>query len=187
MIYPQKLNSRKSNLIIKLGLLVSAIVAAILVVINKLTTLQIPWAAIANGGIIYVWIVLFYSIKKRINIAGHVLLQTIAISVLIIYIDYKLEFRAWSISIAIPILVMVSNITMFVLTIVSHRKFIKYAIYQLMILLFSLLPIIFITENIVQNKVLSIVASGISLLNLVLTFMLCAKDVKEAVIRKIHM
>ena len=187
MIYPQKLNSRKSNLIIKLGLLVSGIVASILVIINELTTPEIGWAAIANGGIIYVWIVLFYSIKKRINIAGHVLLQTIIISILIVFIDYKLGFRTWSISIGIPIIVMISNITMFVLTIVSHRRFIKYAIYQLLILLFSLLPIIVITENIVHNKVLSIISVGISLLNLVLTLMLCAKDLKEAMIRKFHM
>ena len=187
MIYPQKLNSRKSNLIIKLGLLVSAIVAIILVIINKLTTPEIGWAAIANGGIIYVWIVLFYSIKKRINIAGHVLLQTIIISILIVFIDYKLSFRMWSISIGIPNIVIISNITMFVLTIISHKKFIKYAIYQLTILIFSLLPIVFITENIVQNKVLCIVSIGISVLNLVLTLMLCAKDVREAVIRKFHM
>ena len=187
MIYPQKLNSKKSNLIIKLGLLVSTIVAIILVIINKLTTPEIGWAATANGGIIYVWIVLFYSIKKRINIAGHVLLQTIIISILIVFIDYKLGFRTWSISIGIPIIVMISNITMFVLTIVSHRRFIKYAIYQLLILLFSLLPIIVITENIVHNKVLSIISVGISLLNLVLTLMLCAKDLKEAMIRKFHM
>ena len=187
MIYPQKLNSRKSNLIIKLGLLTSAIIAIVLIIINKLTTPQIGWAAIANGGIIYVWIVLFYSIKKKINIAGHVLLQTIIMSILIVFIDYKLGFRTWSISIGIPIIVMISNITMFVLTIVSHKKFIKYAIYQLTILIFSLLPIIFVTENIVQDKVLCIVSIGISLLNLVLTLMLCAKDIKEAVIRKLHM
>ena len=187
MIYPQKLNSKKSNLIIKFGLLVSAVIAIILVIINKVTTPQIPWAAISNGGIIYVWVVLFYSIKKRINIAGHVLLQTIIISILIVFIDYKLGFRAWSISIGIPILVITSNITMFVLTIVSHKKFIKYAVYQLFILLFSLLPIVFITENIVQNKVLCIVSIGMSLLNLVLTLILCSKDVREAVVRKLHM
>ena len=69
MIYPQKLNSKKSNLILKLGVVLSVIVAILLVLINKLTTPQIPWAAITNGGIIYIWIVLFYSIRKNINIA----------------------------------------------------------------------------------------------------------------------
>ena len=187
MIYPQKLNSKKSNLILKIGVLMSVFIAILLIVINKLTTPRIPWAAIANGGIIYAWIVLFYSIRKNINIAGHVLLQTIAISLLTIYIDYELKFKGWSIDIVVPILVIISNITMLVLTIVSHKEFIKYAIYQLLIVLFSLLPIILVTENMVQNKTLSIVASGISILNLGLSLILCARDVKEAVIRKFHM
>ena len=187
MIYPQKLNSKKSNLILKIGVLMSVFIAILLIVINKLTTPRIPWAAIANGGIIYAWIVLFYSIRKNINIAGHVLLQTIAISILTIYIDYELKFKGWSIDIVVPILVIISNITMLVLTIVSHKEFIKYAIYQLLIVLFSLLPIILVTENMVQNKTLSIVASVISILNLGLSLILCAKDVKEAVIRKFHM
>ena len=187
MIYPQKLNSKKSNLILKIGVLMSVFIAILLIVINKLTTPRIPWAAIANGGIIYVWIVLFYSIRKNINMAGHVLLQTIAISLLTIYIDYELKFKGWSIDIVVPILVIISNITMLVLTIVSHKDFIKYAIYQLLIVLFSLLPIILVTENMVQNKTLSIVASVISILNLGLSLILCARDVKEAVIRKFHM
>ena len=187
MIYPQKLNSKKSDVLLKIFILISILVAIILVIINKLTTPNIPWAALANSGIIYVWIVLFYSIRRNINIAGHVLLQTIAISLLTVYIDYKLNFKGWSINIAIPILIIIANITMLVLTIVSHKKFIKYAIYQLLILLFSALPVILITEHIVENKVLSIIASGISGLNLILTLVLCAKDVKDAIIRKFHM
>ena len=49
------------------------------------------------------------------------------------------------------------------------------------------LPVVFITENMVQNKTLSIIASGISVLNLILSLALCTKDIKEAVIRKFHM
>ena len=187
MIYPQKLNSRKSNLIVKLGLSISLIVAIMLFVINRFTTPHIPWAAIANAGIIYIWIVLFYSIRKRINIAGHVLLQTIAFFLFTAYIDYELGFKGWSLNIVLPILVIISNIAMLVLTIASHKQFIKYAIYQLIIVCFSIIPIIFITENIVQNKVLSIVAISISVLDLLVSLVWCTRDVKEAVVRKFHM
>ena len=187
MIYPQKLNSKKSDILLKLFMLISVVVAILLIVINKLTTPGIPWAALANSGIIYTWIVLFYSIRKNINIAGHVLLQTIAISLLAVFIDYKLNFKGWSINIAIPIIIIIANITMLVLTVVSHKKFLKYAIYQLLIVLFSMLPVILITENVVENKVLSIIASGISAVNLILTLLLCARDVKDAIIRKFHM
>lgn len=187
MIYPQKIKAKKSDKIIKILISVSIGIALILLLINKLTTPNIPWAALANAGILYSWITVIYSVRKNVNIAGHVLLQTIAISVLTIYIDYKLGMKGWAINIAIPIIIMIANVTMLVLTIVSYKKYIKYAIYQLIIVIFSMLPVVFVTENIVQNKTLSVIASGISVLNFIFCLVLCAKDVKEAIIRKFHM
>ena len=81
MLYPQKLSSKKSNLIIKSLLIVSIIIAILLVIINKLTTPEIHWAALANSGIIYTWLTVLYSINKNTNIAAHVMIQTIAISI----------------------------------------------------------------------------------------------------------
>lgn len=187
MIYPKKLNSKKSDLLVKILLFVSFSIAIILTIINKLTTPNIPWAMLSNAGIIYIWITVLYSINKNVNIAGHVLVQTIAISLLVAFIDYQLGFKGWSLSIAIPIIIIVSNITMLVLTIVSHKKYIKYAIYQVGIVILSMIPVILISENIVEEKTLSIIASGISILNLILTLILCAKDMQEAIIRKFHM
>ncbi len=186
MIYPQKIKAKKSDKMINILVSVSMGIALILLLINRLTTPRIPWAALANAGILYTWITVIYSIRKNVNIAGHVLLQTIALSILTIYIDYKLGMKGWSINMAIPIMIMIANITMLVLTIVSYKKYIKYAIYQLMIVLFSMLPVIFVTEHIVQDKTLSMIASGISVLNFVICLILCAKDVKEAIVRKFH-
>lgn len=187
MIYPEKIKAKKSDKIINILVSCSFLIAIILVVINKLTTPQIHWAGIANAGILYTWIVVIYAVKKNINIAGHVLLQTIAISVLVIYLDYKLGNQGWSINIVVPIIIMIANLTMLVLTIVSHKKYIKYGIYQLIIVFLSMLPVIFVTEHIVQNNVLSIIASGISIFNFVICLALCAKDVKEVIVRKFHM
>ena len=105
---------------------------------------------------------------------------------LIVFIDYKLGFKGWSVEIAIPIIIIISNMTMLILTIVSYKKYIKYAIYQLVIVLFSMLPVVFIGEKMVNNPVLSIVASSISVLNFILCLILCARDVKEAIVRKFH-
>ncbi len=187
MIYPKKLSSKKGELILKICIICSILMAIVLFIINKALTPQIPWAALTNAGIVYIWVTVLYAINKNINIAGHVLVQTIAISILSIYIDYMLGFRGWAINIAIPILIIISNITMLVLTIVSHKKYIKYAIYQLVIVIFSMIPVVLMHENYINNKVLTIVATGISILNLILTLTLCATDVKEAVIRKFHM
>ena len=165
----------------------SVILAIVLFVINKLTVPNIPWAALANAGIIYIWIVVLYSIKRNINIAGHVLLQTIALSVLTVFIDYELGFKGWAIDIAIPIIIIVANATMLILTIVSYKKYLKYAFCQLMIVLFSMLPLVLVNKNIVHNKILSIIASCISILNFIITLSLTVKDLKQAIIRKFHM
>lgn len=187
MLYPKKLSSKKSNLLIKILLGVSLIIAIVLTIINKLTTPEVHWAALANSGIIYAWITVIYSIHKRTNIAGYVMIQAIAISLLTTYIDYNLGFKGWSLEISIPIIIIIANVTMLVLTIVSHKKYVRYAIYQLVICIYSMIPIYFIQKELIDNYVLSYGAIGISIMNFILTILLSARDVKEAVIRKFHM
>lgn len=186
MIYPKKINASNSEIITKIMLAISIIVAIILTIINKLTSPNIPWAALANSGIIYIWIITIYSIHRNVNIAGHVLLQTIAVSLLTVFIDYKIGFRGWSLSLAIPIILIIANSAMLILTIVSHKKYLRYAIYQLFILIFSILPVVLIGEKIVKEPIMGIIATGISILNLIITIVLSAKDLKEAIKRKFH-
>ena len=126
MIYPQKINSKKSDKIMHSLILASIIIAIILVIINKLTTPNIHWAGLANCGIIYTWLTVMYSIKKGTNIAGHVLIQIILVSIVMLYIDNATGTYGWSVYIGIPIAVIVANITMVILTITSHKKYIKY-------------------------------------------------------------
>lgn len=187
MIYPQKISYKQSKKIINIYLSISIIIAIILFVINKLTTPEINWSALANCGIIYVWITVMYSIKSGNNIAGHVLLQTILISAVTIYIDKKIGFSGWSIYIANPIILITANSTMSILTMVSYKKYIKYAIYQLIIVLISMLPIILFLKNIMELKLLNNISIGVSIFNLILSLILCYKDIKDEIIRKFHM
>ena len=130
MLYPQKLSSKKSDFMIVIAILFSVAVGGILVLINHVTTPDVHWAGLANAGILYVWVNVFYAINHNTNIAGYVLLETFAISFLTSYIDYKTGNRGWAMSFAIPIVLIVANVTMFVLTVVSHKKFIRYAVFQ---------------------------------------------------------
>ena len=187
MFYPQKINAKKTDLIIKIAIVISLFVGILLVVINKLTTPNIHWAGFCNAGIIYIWVTVLYAINKNVNIAKHVLIQTIAVSILCVYIDYKIGFKAWSINMAIPIILITANITMLILTIVSHKKFIRYAIYQLLIILISLIPLFLVYEKLVDDKTLRIIATSISGLNFLLSLILSAKDIKEEIIRKFHL
>ena len=186
MIYPQKLNSKDGKIILRISIGVSIVLALLLFVINELTTPGIHWSAIANCGIIYAWITVIYSIKRNTNIAGHVLLQIIIASVAILYIDERIGFIGWSINIGVPIILIIANVIMLILTIVSYKKYINYAIYQLTIVLITICSFIFISKKILGFKVLWQVTILISILNLIVTISLCSKEIKEAIIRKVH-
>ena len=64
MIYPQKMSSKKGEKVLKILLSVSVALGIILVVINKLTTPSIHWAALANCGIIYIAIISIFCYQK---------------------------------------------------------------------------------------------------------------------------
>lgn len=62
MIYPKKVNASKGEIITRIMLAISIIVAIVLTIINKITNPNIPWAALANSGIIYMdYYNIFYS------------------------------------------------------------------------------------------------------------------------------
>lgn len=187
MLYPQKINAKKTGFIVKIAILISFAVGILLVLINRFTTPEIKWAGYCNAGIIYVWITVLYSLNKNINIANHLFIQMLAISALCVYIDYRLGFQAWSINLAIPMIVIIINITMLIISIARYSNFIRYAFVQLLIVLVSLVPIFLVYEQLVNDKTLSIVATSISGVNLLFSLIFHFKDIRDEVIKKFHM
>lgn len=187
MIYPQKMNNKKGEKIVNALLVTSILIGILLVVINKITSPNVGWAGIANAGIIYIWITVIYSIRRNTNIASHVLLQMLIISFMLLYIDNRFGAFGWSIYIGIPITLMVANITMLVLAIVSYRNYTKYAIYQLFIVLLSIIQLAPAFMNIIKFGILNQISIGISLLNLVISLALSYKDFGKMLACKFHM
>ena len=186
MLYPKKINAKKGKKISKISVLVTATIAILLLFINYIYTPQSRWSIIAILGILYTGVTVSYSLKKGINIAGHVLLQMVAISLLTILIDNVIGYKGWSISIALPISMITANISMLILTIMNRKKYLSYVVYQISILIISMLPLLFLTEHMVKSRTLSIISIVISLLNFFVCILLCRKDLKEELQRRMH-
>lgn len=187
MLYPRKISAKKGRKVFQYLLIASVLVAILLIVVNKITRPDLHWAAIVIADIIYVWVVVIYALCHHKNIAEHVLLQVLAISIFLVYIDYVLGFKKWSLQLAIPIVIIAANIIMAILTITSYKKYIRYVIYELILGIISWTPIIFMYSHLVVNKTMGIVAVGISGINLILSFILCWRVIKESIKRTFHL
>ena len=162
MLYPQKINAKKTDFILKVAILISIIFGLMLVIINRIITPDIRWAGYCNAGIAYVWITVLYSLKRNVNIASHLFLQMIALSALCVYFDIRMGFQAWSINFAIPLIVIVTNITMLILSVASYKNYSRYAFFQMLIVILSLVPVFLVYEHLVNDKTFSIFASSFS-------------------------
>lgn len=184
-LYPIN-NIKKSNFVMNLLLIISFIIITTCVIVNMLTTPNIHWSFICIIGIIYTWITTIYSIKKNKNIAFHVLLQSICVFLVTLFIDISIGYKSWSLNFALPIILMASNVTMITLLIVTRKKYFKYMIYQIVLSLFSTLPFILLKLNITENIIFTCISSGISLVSLILTIILCSKEFKAEIERRFH-
>ena len=188
-LYPKIRNVKRGNIAIKIMAIVSIVIALTCTIVNLCTSTRYLWCLIVMVGIIYSWITVIYSVHRNINIASNVVLQTIAISALTLCIDYILGYQGWAINLAIPIIIIVANVTILVLTIVSVRRYYKYAIYQLILSVLSFIPLIILLafDGIITRPIFTIIASSIAAFTLVMSLILCGRNIVEELDRRLHM
>ena len=186
MIYPKKINSKKLDNFLKKINCIVILISIILLILNKIIIPSIYWSHLCIFGFIYIYLTVRYSITRRANIANHVMVQTILLSVLMYFIDYRIGYKGWSMNISLPILIIISNIAMFIITIISYKHYEKYAASQLIIVLLSLSIIYLIYRGYVIANILISISIIISIFNFVVSLILCHRDLKEEIIRKFN-
>lgn len=188
-LYPQIRNTNKSNFTIKLLSVISIIVSIICVIVNICTSTKYLWCLLVIVGIIYSWITVLYSIHRNVNIGSNVTIQALAISGLTLCIDFILGYKGWSINIAIPIIIMVANVTILILTFVSVSRYYKYAVYQLIIFVLSIIPLIiyYIFDGVIVKPIFMIISSSIAVFTFISSLVLCGKNIMEELDRRLHM
>lgn len=188
-LYPRVRNVKKGNIAIKIMLLISGIIALTCVIVNLCTSASFLWSLIVIAGIIYTWVTVMYSIHRNINIASSVLVHSVTATILTLCIDYIIGYSGWAINLAIPIIISVANITILVLTIVSIHRYYKYVIYQLIIFLLSLIPLVIdlASNTIIYLPIFTIISSSIAVFTFILSLLLCGKSILEELNRRLHM
>lgn len=187
MLYPKLNHVKRNNIILIISIAISIILIDVLLLINVLVDKTNHWSLLCVAGILYVYGTIIYTKKRNINIASNVFVQCLLVSLLIITIDYFIGFSGWSLNISIPIVVIVANSTLMILTIVSRKRYMKYAMYHVLTFLFSMIPLVLMFMGIIQNKVLTIVSSSIATFSLLLTIILCGRAMWIETKKRLHM
>lgn len=186
MLYPQIVNVNKSRTATKILLVISISISVALFIINYFVNKKLNWSIVAVVSIVYIWYSVIYILSKSANLASYILFQMVADSILVFIIDYVFDFRGWSLSIGIPIIIIACNITMVIITMIKSKKYMKYAFYEILILLFSIAYDIAISIASDHSPLLNIITLWVCITNLSLVLILNHEVLKIELEKKFH-
>jgi hypothetical protein len=185
--YPAiEVNSHKYNIIKRLFLFVSIISAVASVITNYLTYNGVMWSAITISAIIYFWVIMSYSIKRNRNIASHILVQVICVSILTVVMDNSIGYSGWSVNNVIPEIMILANVAVLVLVFTNRMYWHTYVINQIVIAICGLIPGILLLCGLITVHIPTIIATATSFLVLVIMIIFGDKTIKSELKRRFH-
>lgn len=186
-IYPYvDANLRKYNFITRFFLFLSIIVGIASVAINYLTYSGIMWSVLVVASILYAWAAIIHSIKHHINVASKILVQVVFGSIFVIIGDFVLGYSGWAVNYVIPNLFSVANIAVLIIIIINRMNWHNYVMYQLAIAFLGFLPIVLYLFRIIDKPLITIIATVISSMTLLVTFVFGDKTVRSELKRRFH-
>ena len=186
MLYPKITNVKQNREVTILLCCLTIFISIMLMYINYKTIGILNWSIVAIVAMTYAWVSTFYALDKNVNLASYTFVQMISVSIFLVIIDFVFGFYKWSFNIGIPIVIMVSNLTMMIITLIKYKKYVKYAVYEIMILLFSIVYNIIISCMSDSSLVLNVITLWFSLTNLSFILALNGRSLKLELQKKFH-
>lgn len=161
--------------------------AAILVVVNIASGMEVPWSGIAVACMAYTAVTVRYSVMRHANLGAKILIQTIGAQALLIITDHLLGYNGWSVNFAVPSTILFADMAIVFLIIVNRLNWQSYLMYQITITVLSFIPIILWAAGWITRPEMAIITVILSVLILTLVVLMGDRSVKNELIRRFHL
>jgi len=189
-VYPEHVSIRRMILPTtkKILLLITVLSVFILGAINFLDFDGQYWSMIPIGAIIYFWFLVRVGILSRRNIAFRFALLTVLLILLLIFIDFKSfpDNNGWSLDFLMPFLLVSCNFAISAVIWVKRLNYRDYFFYLLVIIIFSLVPIILAFFQVVTETWPAVAAFGVAIFILLIIIFFFPKSIKEEIRKRFH-
>jgi hypothetical protein len=160
--------------------------AVILGIINLATYSGSIWSVIAIALMAYSVMTVRYSFMRHSNLAGKVVMQTIAAELVWVAIDHVTGYSGWSVNYGIPSTILFADLAVVFLILVNRMNWQSYFMYQIAVTVFSFIPLILWAAGLITRPLLSIVTVVVTVIILAVTIVLGDRRVKNELIRRFH-
>lgn len=186
-MYPDvRIKSRKMSMISKIYLFCAIFTEAVLIYLNIRLESQIWWCVITGLSLLYVYLVLRFAIIGKSGYKAKVIvLMMIGISMIVI-IDFVAGYNGWSVNYVLPAGILLVDAAIIVLMLVNIKGWQSYMVWQIFMIICSMVPVILYLLGIVTRPGLTCIALGFSFFLFLGTLIIGDRRARVELKRRFH-
>lgn len=186
-MYPNvRVMARKLMLISRIYLFSAIIAEVLLVYINVVTDSEIWWSAITGLSLLYVYMLIRFAILGKSGYQSKVTLLSLIAVLMLVAIDFLYGYRGWSINYALPVVILLVDMSILILMILNRRNWQSYMMWQLFMILCSVVSLVFSLIGIATRPFMGELAFAASVLLFVGTVIIGDRRARTELKRRFH-
>ena len=160
-MYPNvRTMTRRLALLSRIYLFVAILVEALLIYLNVLSDSEMFWSAIPGLAMLYGYLVLRYAILGKSGYKGKIIVLTLIAILMVVAIDFVVGYRGWSVNYALPSAILLVDAG--ILMCINRRNWQSYMMWQIFMILCSVVPLVLYAVGIVTAPILALLAFAFS-------------------------
>lgn len=162
-MYPNvRTMTRRLALLSRIYLFVAILVEALLIYLNVLSDSEMFWSAIPGLAMLYGYLVLRYAILGKSGYKGKIIVLTLIAILMVVAIDFVVGYRGWSVNYALPSAILLVDAGILILMCINRRNWQSYMMWQIFMILCSVVPLVLYVVGIVTAPLLALLAFAFS-------------------------
>ena len=162
-MYPNvRMITRRLALLSRIYLFVVILVEALLIYLNVLSDSEMFWSAIPGLAMLYGYLVLRYAILGKSGYKGKTIVLTLIAILMVVAIDFVAGYRGWSVNYALPSAILLVDVGILILMCINRRNWQSYMMWQIFMILCSVVPLVLYAVGIVTAPILAVLAFAFS-------------------------
>ena len=160
-MYPNvRTMTRRLALLSRIYLFVAILVEALLIYLNVLSDSEMFWSAIPGLAMLYGYLVLRYAILGKSGYKGKIIVLTLIAILMVVAIDFVGGYR--SVNYALPSAILLVDAGILILMCINRRNWQSYMMWQIFMILCSVVPLVLYAVGIVTAPILALLAFAFS-------------------------
>ncbi len=186
-MYPNvRIMVRRMMLLSRIYLFAAILLEALLVGINYYTLSETWWSLITGLILFYGYMVIRFAILGKTGYKAKTIILTIIAVLILVAVDFTVGYHGWSVNYVLPAGIIIVDTGILVLMIVNMRNWQSYLMWQIFMILCSVLPVIFYFAGIITAPLLTGLAAGYSVFLFLGTLIIGDRRARTELMRRFH-